>query len=432
MDIIKEEAKLTLWTYIQNGMHSQAVWWIPLSVVATIALFALVFSFLLPKHKSTVTFRSLSAMYYAGISVIVLTFIAILSVMKFTEYLSSGEYQLGMIIGLLIAYIFTFIVYGKLCARGAKFDVFLLGLSLSQNEKTDSMISFKGKMKKHWLLSFSVALPFLLLLVNIHKSYLVSVVFDNSGSMEQYNYFKDSRIAFSNVVANSSSEIDFVLTYFTDNKDFFETFDEIIAKKDPNALHTVTNHYDKKNEFLGDLNTLSPVTKSPIIEGVWQNFLTTQKLQAKQYDAKKLIVITDGQDELYWSMNPNKGKILQQDEMGKDGILLKKGTPVIGPTERINKDVFIQKGKSGESLADFYNNEIYVITWTDEYDDCFLVADCANSITKLDGSDTRSYYRSLMEDVLPEMFFDKLLLYILVGFACMLPIVLYLIKTSNI
>ena len=118
--------------------------------------------------------------------------------------------------------------------------------------------------------------------------------------------------------------------------------------------------------------------------------------------------------------------------MGKDGILLKKGTPVIGPTERINKDVFIQKGKSGESLADFYNNEIYVITWTNDYDDYFLVADCANSITKLDGSDTRSYYRSLMEDVLPEMFFDKLLLYILVGFACMLPIVLYLIKTSNI
>lgn len=371
-------------------------------------------------------------MYYAGLSVIVLSFLAIIGVMKFTEHLSSGNYQLGMIIGLIVAYIFTYIVYGKLCSKGAKSDILLVGMPLTQKDKTETRNAYKGRMTVLFLLSLSVALPFLLLLVNIHKSYLVSVVFDNSGSMEQYNYFEDSRIAFSNVVANSSSESDFVLTYFTDNKDFFKSFDEIVATKDPNALHTVTNHYDNKNEFLGDLNTLSPVTKSPVIEGVWQNFLTTQKLQAKQYDAKKLIVITDGQDELYWSMNPNKGKILQQDEMGKDGILLKKGTPVIGPTERINKDVFIQKGKSGESLADFYNNEIYVITWTNDYDDYFLVADCANSITKLDGSDTRSYYRSLMEDVLPEMFFDKLLLYILVGFACMLPIVLYLIKTSNI
>jgi hypothetical protein len=166
------------------------------------------------------------------------------------------------------------------------------------------------------------------------------------------------------------------------------------------------------NDALSLFNSFAQIgiaeSGSPVYEGIWQNYLMSRELsRSSNYVSKKMIVITDGEDNLYLLLN--------RDNLSTSHKLLR-------------KDIFQQKGKVGETAYDFYNS-ISTINYGD-YSDDLLFKDCENSINATyDGQNTQSYFDAF-RSILPEMFFDIIFLYILIGFSVLLSFVLFIIKTS--
>jgi hypothetical protein len=147
---------------------------------------------------------------------------------------------------------------------------------------------------------------------------------------------------------------------------------------------------------------------SAVYAGIWQNFLRSREIsQNVDYASKKIIIITDGADDLYGIANyPN----------------------YLSTTKLLKKDIFTQKGNIGQTMKDFYNS-ICFINYGENSDD-LMFADCKNSIDEIyDGTDENSYFQAF-KSILPEMFFDFLLLYIIIGIVALLSLSILIIKQS--
>jgi hypothetical protein len=347
---------------------------------------------------------------------------------------------MGFLFGFLLVAIFTVVAFVKICLLGKGKDSNALGLSLTLAEKQAKFTKFKTYAWFLWLWSLLLAVPFAILSIPNTSKHLISIVLDNSGSMDEN--LKQCTKALETALLPTQKYADYVFTtidYTKDNKiiegsreEALKTidrkkvktvaeayailakqyFDDFISQKSSRKLATNTIVY---NDALSLFNSFSQMgiaeNGSPIYEGIWQNYLESRRLaQGNEYVSKKMIVITDGMDNLYAWLNYN----------------LKPNAPF----KLLKKDIFQQTGKIGATADEFYNS-ICTINYG-EYESDLLFKDCESSIDETyDGTDEQSYFDAF-RSILPEMFFDILFLYILIGFAVLLSLILLIIKISTL
>jgi hypothetical protein len=269
---------------------------------------------------------------------------------------------------------------------------------------------------------------------------LISIVLDNSGSMDEN--LKQCTQALETALLPTRKYADYVFTtidYTKDNKLgekaleevkkmiekekiktegeawrklAFLYYDDLVNQKSSRKVSTNTEVYSDIQSLFNSFSQMGLAENgSPVYEGIWQSYLESRRLaQNNEYVSKKMIVITDGVDNLYVWLNRDTRE-------GASAKLLK-------------KDIFQQKGQLDETADEFYTS-ICAINYG-EYADDLLFKDCENSIDETyDGTDEQSYFDAF-RSILPEMFFDILLLYILIGFATLLSLILLIIKTSTL
>lgn len=426
---MNESSWITLKNYWFNGIETTWTIYVPLIIFGTYILLSILVSLFWGKTEKTVLVRSLSSIYLAGIITTSLVFITVFGLMKFTVFFGKYFCQMGFLLGLLIVAISTIIAYTKLCKIGKKKDINALGFSTTQTEKQLKFLKFKRYTFTLWIWSILFFVPFALLLLPNSSQHLVSIVLDNSGSMTENLQQCTNALNAALLPTKKSADYVFTTIDYTKNNDLIEKtisdaskdnntlsqfahqyFDDIVNQKSFSGLATNTVTF---NDAVSLFNAFSQIgiaeSGSPVYEGIWQNYLMSKDLCINSaYDSKKMIVITDGADNMYYFLNNNN---LQSEYL-----------------KRLHKDIFQQKGTVGETPGEFFNTICFINYG--EIDD-LMFADCSNSISELyDGKDEQSYFNAF-RSILPEMYFDMLLLYILISFSTILSFVL-LIKSSTL
>jgi hypothetical protein len=354
------------------------------------------------KTGKPVILKLLSSVYIAGITTIFSGLCVVIILLKISVFFGKNFCQLGFIVGFLTVAVLTIICYIKMCKLGKKKEPNAFGMSATQFEINRKFTNFKNSMLRYWLFTLLFAAPFLLLLISNSDNHLISVVLDNSGSTS--NYMEYEKAIFSSILEETRTGGDYVLSYFPyEERAYFNSFDTLTKQKTQSKLHTITEHYSDQRQFLNAFYQVMSSGSSPIYEAIWQNYLMCKEIGGN-HSSKKLILITDGADNLYWNQNSQK------------------------VTDRLYKNIFEIKDKDGKTISEYFN-EIVCISWTDESEGVYMFADCENSIQILDGTNQMSYYKSLMQ-ILPEMFFDVLLLYILTGIAVLLFLIILFTKQT--
>lgn len=427
---MNESLWFTLRNYWFNGIETTWTIYVPFIILGTYILLCFLISMFRGKSEETVFVKTLSSIFLAGIITIILVLISIFGLMNFSVFFGNNFCQMGFLLGLIIVAIFTIIVYAKLCNIGKAKDSNALGLSTTKTEKQVRDQKFKRYTFSLWLWSILFVLPFLVLLIPNKTQQLVSIVLDNSGSME--DNLQQCTNALSTALLPTQKNAEFVFTTidYTRNNDVIDKaiadannanislkqftlqyFNDIVNQKSFSKLATNTVTY---NDAVSLYNAFSQIgiseSGSPVYEGIWQNYLLSKELAKKSvYNSKKMIVITDGADNLYYFLN--------SDNLNTDRLAI------------LHKDIFQQEGIAGETAGKFYNS-ICFINYGTASD--LMFADCSNSITEIyDGIDEQSYFNAF-RSILPEMFFDILLLYILIAFSALLSITLLIIRTSKL
>ncbi len=434
---MNEPLKLTIKNYWHYGLETPWTIYVPLIMLAVFTILSLVAAFLLKNNEKTVIVKSLSAIYIAGIITSALTLILATILMQFSTFIAYHFCQLGFVIGLLLTSAITIASYVKLCLMGKSQKADALGVVTTSTEKQKRFLAFKTYALILWLLSLGLALPFVIFAIPNNQKQLISIVLDNSGSMSD-NLYQCTQ-ALKAAILPTHKKADYVFTTIDYNKPNFieeevsedvntlmekgkittldnawkqytyKYYENLINQTSAQKVSTNTKVFDNIQQLFNSFAQMGIAENgSPIHEGIWQNYLISrQTAQGSSYKTKKMIIITDGYDNLYWCLNhENKSK-----------------------TDRLlKKDIFQEEGKISEKAYDFYTS-ICTINYGDDANNWFF-RDCASSIDRsYNGVDTQSYYDAF-RSILPELFFDILFLYILIGYAIILSLTLLITKIS--
>lgn len=428
---MKESFWLTLKNYWHNGLETAWTMYVPFIMLIMFFLLSIIINLMRVKSEKTAIIKSLSSLYLSGVFTTALTLFVVIWLMLFTTFLGKYFCQMGFVIGFLLVGVFTIMTYAKLCRLGKIKDSNALSLSATPTEQQTKFQNFKTYAWLLWLWSLTLVLPFTILSIPNTSKHLISIVLDNSGSMDEN--LKQCTRALEIALLPTQKHADYVFTtidYTKDNTILDKSVDD--AKKDNKTLSQFVSQYfddfvNQKtsrrlatntvvyNDALSLFNSFSQMgiakEGSPVYEGIWQNYLMSRELsRGSTYVSKKMIVITDGADNLYGWLNNDISQT--------------------APFKLLKKDIFQQQGRVGETAGDFFNSICFINYG--EYNNDLMFADCSSSIDETyDGTDEQSYFDAF-RSILPEMFFDILFLYILIGIAALLTIILLIIKSSTL
>jgi hypothetical protein len=159
-------------------------------------------------------------------------------------------------------------------------------------------------------LTILLLLPLFMLLINPSSKYLYSIIFDNSPSMETQIALAQSYLG--NTSEKLKDNSIFVVTSFPTCQNELECATlqkrlsndiDTITRKDPTKLVAETYIIERKADLIdylqnGALNISN--CGSPIYEAIWQNFVSSiDAVQNESITKKKLIILSDGEDNLY-------------------------------------------------------------------------------------------------------------------------------------
>lgn len=386
--------------------------------------------------KPTIT-KAWSSVYLAGLLTNGAAVLTALCLMRFSSFFANQVCQLGFLVGFLLIAVVTILAFAKLCILGKQKDRHALGLVVTEAEQGSRFIRFKRYSWMLWLWSLTLAIPFAIFLIPNQSKHLVSVVLDNSGSMD--GHLAQCTQALEAALLPTQQSADYVFTtidyvradalmqeaiealevQFENGKIQSQSeawrklvsqyYDDLVKQK--SSLKTSTNtevYNDVQALFNAFAQMETSEDGSPVYEGIWQNYLISRDLsKTNAYVSKKMIVITDGMDNVYFWLSEAKVKKLL-----------------------LGKDIFQEVGHLGQSADEFYD-AICTINYGG-YAEEFLFQDCAGSIDETyDGTDRQSYFDAF-RSILPEMYFDKLFLYILIGLSSLQSLILLIVKTSKI
>ena len=332
------------------------------------------------------------AFFISGLFTLIITTFVVIILLKFTAFFGHTFCQSGVIIGFLLICGLTLWSFTSICLHVKHRTIALMNTPIANTFMVQRFKAMKKHIRLYLLLFLLTIVPFGLLLIQSNRASLVSIVLDNSGSMNQYLDY--GAFSLSNVLEESPHKGEYVFTtldirpsYSPKDSTVQQYFETIVNTTDPNRLPTSTATYANPQGLINDFLQVSTAGSTPLLQGIWQNYLTARNNFA-HYKNRKMIVVSDGADDIY---------ALEE--------LLKQRWQ--------HQDVFQQQGKVGESPVEFFNGGIYAINLGGD-ESAYLWDDCYESISLRDGNSQQSYFEALI-DILPEMFFDWMLIFFIIG-----------------
>ena len=393
---------LTLKAYLLN--FGSTLWnlWFPLFMLLLCVALAFFISFLYHRKKKgpdnnssdekrmSITKGILNSMYWAGVATLSIATIVVIILQKKTSFFIEEPCQIGVIIGYIIICILSIVSFVKWGKQIKKREMTMVDVPLSRARLSRKVVFLKKNMAPHLFLGgLLLALPFLLLLLSFNQKGCLSIVVDNSGTMQD----NLQSVSESLTKALDGSECEnFIFTTIDLNFELDTTrdpnvyFDNIVKTKVSGELPTNTNYLTSSSDLIAHLNGIIDAGGSAIYQGIWQNFLTLVEKDQECPANRKLVVITDGLDNLYAFAEKTS-------------------------TKWDSRDIFDVENADGKTPREMYDGGIFAINYGDESSNMF--SDC--TFDCIYEGNNKSSYDEAFNDILTETRFDWVLIWIIAG-----------------
>lgn len=306
-------------TYCKVAQYNSILFWdIPLMTVALIWLMTTAGLKIFTKQKKLKTVFianrawMISSLIAAGILISLICFL------WSKNYFAQNPIQLSLIISLIIAMLIPILCMVNLRNYYTQDGIKEITDQPKTINQLDSTIIFSKKVFRRSKLYLLIpTIGFLFLLFYLYKgTNLISLVYDNSGSMIQTNAIDALSETFDNLADNNEITLT-TLEGFTSQNDpeGKPSMKDLMMVNKSFALKggKVVSFNNPLEAKSGLSQTSGPCFGSPICEAIWKTYLHIKETKSNQtYKNKLLIVITDGLDNIDESLK--SGKLFFDDE----------------------------------------------------------------------------------------------------------------------
>lgn len=223
----------------------------------------------------------------------------------FTDTLEIGQSKysflspFNLFLGILSTIVFAIFSFRGLVKTFNTQRANIQELPLTPSEKGRFVLAGEKHLK---LIKWAILIPLLGFLVGSpfwNKSYrnLIVIVLDNSTSME--DPINRGKAAINAALNGFPTETEVILSTLT-NGSHYDRFSALSRASEMDSLSGKPIHFESKisaQDYLGQIEADNP--DSPILEATWKTILYAREyLQDLQFDAKILIVVSDGGDNM--------------------------------------------------------------------------------------------------------------------------------------
>jgi hypothetical protein len=305
--------------YIKDAEFNGFEFWIyPIGTIIVIWLLTTISLKIIPKGKNK--FKTVFRIHKFWIVNSLLVSTIIIGLLCFwwsTNYFAENQIQLSLLISLFLAFFVPIIIFIALRRFFTNEDI----KEIAQQPKTpiqqeETITATKKSYRKIKLYYFIPLIGFLFLLFSLNTGKnLISIVFDNSESMESNNSIEALSETFDNLSKNNEIVLTTLEGLGENSTGGKNTINEILAVKNYSQLQAgnVVYFTDPISAKSGLNQITNQVWGSPICESIWKSYLYVKSnLINNSYKNKVFIVVTDGNDNVGNSIQ--SGKFFFDDE----------------------------------------------------------------------------------------------------------------------
>lgn len=310
--------------YREVQVGSFAFWAFPIGTVLLIWLLAIIGPKIFSKRKRLKTVFIVNRAWIIGSLVVAAIIIGVICYMWTKNLFAEYHHQLPLLISLIIAVLIPVVSMLNLRSYYTSDKVKeITEQPKTPNQLTKAITDTKRAFVANKVYFLIPIAGFLFLLLYFYKgSNLISVVFDNSGSMTQTDAITALEETFDNLEANN----EIVLT--TLNGSNYKNVNEPGGGNAQKSITELMKVRKSGNLFAGNVTAFQNPGEaklaasqiagfdccSPICESIWKTHLFINETKSNEtYRHKLLIVITDGEDN-YINESLKSGKFLFEDE----------------------------------------------------------------------------------------------------------------------
>jgi len=299
--------------YIKVAEFNSFEFWIyPIGTLLLIWLLTTIGLKIIPKGKTKLkTVFRIHSFWVCSALIVATIIISLICYWWATNYFSKNPLQLSLLISLFLSLLLPIIALLNLRSFYTTDDLKEVVDQPKTPMQAETIITFAKKAFRKKKLCFILLLTgflFLLFSLNIGKN-LISIVFDNSGSMESKNSIEALSETFDNLGKNNEILLTTLEGLGESSSGGKNTINEIFAVMNYSQLQAGNViHYTDPISAKGGLNQITnQVWGSPICESIWKSYLYAKStLVNENYKNKVLIVITDGDDNVGNSIPTSK------------------------------------------------------------------------------------------------------------------------------
>ncbi|MBW6490451.1 MAG: hypothetical protein K0B15_04560 [Lentimicrobium sp.] len=308
-----EELFKAFGTYIKMAEFNSLEFWIyPLGNIFVIWLLTTLGLKIIPQRKNKL--KTVFRIHNFWICSALILATAIISLICFwwaTNYFAEKPLQLALLISLFLALLVPIITLLNLRSYFTTEDI----KEIAEQPKTPTqfeatLTETKKAFRKKKFCYFILLAGFLFLLFSLNTgSNLISIVFDNSGSMESNNSIEALSETFDNLSKNNEIVLTTLEGLGANSTGGKNSMSEILSTKNYSQLQAgnVVYFTDPVSAKSGLNQITNQVWGSPISESIWKSYLFVKtNLANNSYKNKVLIVITDGDDNVGNSIPKSK------------------------------------------------------------------------------------------------------------------------------
>lgn len=308
-----EELFTAFGKYIKVAEFNSFEFWIyPIGTILVIWLLTTIGLKIIPKGKNKFkTVFRIHSFWICSALIIATAIIALICYWWATNYFSEKPLQLSLLISLFLTLLVPVITLLNLRSFFTTDDI----KEITEQPKTpiqfettitDTKKAFRKK--KFCYIVLLIGFLFLLFSLNTGKN-LISIVFDNSGSMESNNSIEALSETFDNLGKNNEIVLTTLECLGENSTGGKNTINEILAIKNHSQLQAgnVVYFADPISAKSGLNQITNQVFGSPICESIWKSYLyVNSNLINNSYKNKVLIIVTDGDDNVGNSIQTSK------------------------------------------------------------------------------------------------------------------------------
>jgi hypothetical protein len=299
--------------YVRKTEFDSLQFWVyPLGTIFSIWLLTVIGLKVFNKRKYLKTVFLIHKAWIIASIVVATIIIGITSYWWSINYFSDNPIQFTLLLSLFIALLVPIISFISLRNYFSKDDLKeIINQPKTQNQLDSSVTLTKQYFKKIKFNYFLLPIGFLLLLLALNKGQnLITIVFDNSGSMQSTNSIGALSDTFDNLEINNEIVLTSLEGLGEGSVGMKNSINEIIGITDYSKLQggNVVSYSDPISAKSG-LNNISTAVAygSPICEAIWKSFLFIKSTKSNTlYKNKVLIIITDGADNVENTIPTNK------------------------------------------------------------------------------------------------------------------------------